>query len=167
MNIWKMNLSYKGTSYFAFCKARNIIGHGWVLSKPGICTYEEYEEEAKIDPNYSQKGKIKYALRCAINAFNRMNVGDLVILHDEHKRYYICIVQGKVEVAQDINYRRANISCYRKVEFLPDSLTESELWELDINPKHCIARHTIERIHTTDKGNIEDYVKEKVFSYLS
>ena len=167
MTIWKMNLNYKGNSYFAFCKERNIIGHGWVLSKPGIFTYEEYEAEAKLDPNYSHKGKIKYALRCAINAFNRMNVGDWVLLHDEYKRYYICIVQGKVEVAQDPNYHSANISCYRKIRFLPKSLTENELLEWGIDPKHCIARHTMERIHTDDRGKIEDYVKEHFPSCLS
>lgn len=166
MTIWKMSLSYKGKSNFKFCREKSIIGHGWALCESETCDYQEFEKKAKLEPNYSQNGRIKYALRCAINAFKGMNVGDWVILHDENKRFHICIVQSSIKPAQDSNYHKANIAYYREVRFLPNSLTEEEVWKNGVEPKHCIARHTIERMHTEDKKNIIEYV-EKRFEYKS
>lgn len=167
MTIWKMNLSYKGNSNFAFCKERNIIGHGWALQKYKTTDYQEYIELTKLEEVFYQNGKFDYALQCAINGFLAMQSGDLVVLHDMQGNFHICIVVDEPVVNQEDDFCKANVTCNRKVRFLPKVLTESELWELGIVPKHCIARHTMERIHTADRGDIEDYVKENFSSYLS
>ncbi len=166
MKIWKMNLSYKGKSNFTFCKERNIIGHGWALQKYKACNYDEYEKFTKLEERYYKDGKFDYALKCAINGLRGMNPGDLVLLHDKHKRFYICIVTGEIKVNQEPEYCEANITCNREVRFLPHSLTVEELKKSKVEPRHCIARHTIERMLTEDREELEKYIKRKYSSYL-
>ncbi len=166
--IWKMNLLLKGKSNFKFCKDKSIVGFGWGLKDPGTNDYEEYKRVTKLEAQYYADGKYSYALKCAMNGFERMKPGDLIILHDENMKFHICIVSDDDKtVSQETEYYDANVTCNRKVKFLPKKFEKEDLQTLRVEPRHCIARHTIERMLTDDGKDLVNYVIENYASYLS
>lgn len=168
MMIWKMNLLLNGKNNLQFCKDKNIVGFGWGLKEPETNDYEEYKRITKLEAQYYADGKFNYALKCAMNGFEKMKPGHLIILLDENMKFYICIVlDDDKTVSREAEYYEANVTCNRKVKFLPKPFKKEDLQKMGVEPRHCIARHTIERMLTEDKKILENYIIETYSSYLS
>lgn len=161
--IWKMNLLHNGESNYEFCKKRNIVGFGWGLLEHTTTDYEEFKELTKIEGKYYQDGKYAYALQCAMNAFDMMKSGDIILLHDKDMSFHVCIVSDEhVNINQGALYFDANVTCNRKVEFLSKAINEEELRNLGVEPSSCIARHTIEKMSSPDKEQLENYINNHI-----
>lgn len=160
--IWKMNLLLKGKSNFKFCKDKNIVGFGWGLLEHTTTDYEEFKELTKLEGYYYQDGKYDYALQCALNAFDVMESGDIILLHAENMKFYVCVVLDEPKINQGALYFEANVTCNRKVEFLTKPISEEELRNVGVEPSSCIARHTIEKMSSPDKEQLENYINNHI-----
>lgn len=161
--IWIMNLLHNGKSNYEFCKERNIVGFGWGLLEHTTTDYEEFKELIKIEGKYYQDGKYDYALQCALNAFDVMESGDIILLHDEKMRFYMCVVSDEhVKINQGALYFEANVTCNRKVKFLTEVISAEELRNWGVEPSSCIARHTIEKMSLSNKEQMENYINNYI-----
>ena len=126
--------------------------------------YEEIKELTKIEGKYYQDGKYNYALQCALNAFHVMKSGDIILLHDEDMKFHVCVVLDKaINVNQGALYFDANVTCNRKVEFLTEEISAEELRNWGVEPSSCIARHTIEKMSSSNTAQMENYINNYIF----
>lgn len=119
----------------------------------------ENEFTTKLEGHYYKNGKFDDNLNIAMRYFDEMNPGDLILLHDKNMKFYVCVVLDEpIKINQGALYFEANVTCNRKVEFLSKAINEEELRNLGVEPSSCIARHTIEKMSSSDKEQLENYI---------
>ena len=78
-------------------------------------------------------------------------------------RFYVCVVSDEhVNINQGALYFEANVTCNRKVKFLTKEISAEDLRNWGVEPSSCIARHTIERMTSSDKAQLENYINNYI-----
>lgn len=175
--VWVMNLldnekidpeTGNRKSNFEFCKQRNIVGIGWGLCEHATTDYNEYKELTKLEGRYYKNGKYNDNLKVAMDCFEEMDEGDLILLHDKYVTFYICeVLDKKIDVNQGALYFEANVTCNKRVKYFDMPIKEAELQKLGMKRRNYIARRTIERLPISLAKELEDYIRETYPSYLS
>ena len=86
------------------------------------------------------------------------------MLHDKNMKFYVCVVLDEPKINQGALYFEANVTCNRKVEFLSKAINEEELRNLGVEPRNCIARHTIEKLVLPPDNKLNNYMDELCLS---
>lgn len=133
MAVWVMKLNPKdGKNSFEFCYQERIVGFGWSVegSPKSIEEYRKFLDEQKLYAGDT-------GLTKAINAFEKVNKGDIIWTVDKRGAYYICRTDGeylysnepKHKEADIVNYMRCSI--FHKIDLL-DLLPDSIIHELRV-----------------------------------
>lgn len=152
--IWKMNLLHCGHNSFEFCKRKGIVGFGWGLRKNTAYDYEHYKMLTIKEGIYYSNNKFVYALQCAMNCFEEMKPGDLILLHDKEMNYYLCIVKDEyISINQGYDFYMENVTCNRKVHYLDLKIDKEDIDKLGLEQSVYTSRHTCEKIRENSEDN--------------
>lgn len=108
MAVWVMKLNPKnGKNSFEFCYQEKIVGFGWSVegSPKSIEEYRKFLDEQKLYAGDT-------GLTKAINAFEKVNKGDIIWTVDKRGLYYICRIDGEYQYSNEPKHKEADIVNY-------------------------------------------------------
>lgn len=133
MAVWVMKLNpTNGKNSFEFCYREKIVGFGWSVegSPKSIEEYRKFLDEQKLYTGNTSLAK-------AINAFEKVNKGDIIWTVDKRGVYYICRIDGEYQYSNEPKHKEADIvnymhcSIFHKIDSL-DSVPDSIIHELRV-----------------------------------